>query len=514
MKEKITNNLSLKILSLIVAIFIWLLVINVDNPIITKTFVVTDVQLLNEAYIDADGKMCMRDEEQQPIRVTIKAKRKILDDISVMDIRAVADLQQAVSLDTTPVMVPITASVGKIPAENIQVSPQNLSLHIEDKETQEFVVTVTTNNTRPDKGYEIGNLISNPEKIRITGPTSLINKIDKVVASVNVNGAVADVTQETDVTVIDKNGEEFSSQDLNYLNVSKVYVSAVVASVNVNGAVADVTQETDVTVIDKNGEEFSSQDLNYLNVSKVYVSARLWKVRTDVKISAECSGSTAEGYQVESVTTTPNVISVAGSDEALSALTDVKISAECSGSTAEGYQVESVTTTPNVISVAGSDEALSALAEQNNTIWILADAIDISGKDKDHEEKINISEYLPEGLKLTSDSSEDVFVHVNILPQGSTVCEIPTKNIKVENMPKGMQAAFDAAQIEVRVKKTREDMDDLKEKDIKASIDLKDKEEGSYELPVKIQIPEGYELVDDVTTGVEVSEISTAEENS
>lgn len=426
MKEKITNNLSLKILSLIVAIFIWLLVINVDNPIITKTFVVTDVQLLNEAYIDADGKMCMRDEEQQPIRVTIKAKRKILDDISVMDIRAVADLQQAVSLDTTPVMVPITASVGKIPAENIQVSPQNLSLHIEDKETQEFVVTVTTNNTRPDKGYEIGNLISNPEKIRITGPTSLINKIDKVVASVNVNGAVA-----------------------------------------------DVTQETDVTVIDKNGEEFSSQDLNYLNVSKVYVSARLWKVRTDVKISAECSGSTAEGYQVESVTTTPNVISV-----------------------------------------AGSDEALSALAEQNNTIWILADAIDISGKDKDHEEKINISEYLPEGLKLTSDSSEDVFVHVNILPQGSTVCEIPTKNIKVENMPKGMQAAFDAAQIEVRVKKTREDMDDLKEKDIKASIDLKDKEEGSYELPVRIQIPEGYELVDDVTTGVEVSEISTAEENS
>lgn len=426
MKEKITNNLSLKILSLIVAIFIWLLVINVDNPIITKTFVVTDVQLLNEAYIDADGKMCMRDEEQQPIRVTIKAKRKILDDISVMDIRAVADLQQAVSLDTTPVMVPIMASVGKIPAENIQVSPQNLSLHIEDKETQEFVVTVTTNNTRPDKGYEIGNLISNPEKIRITGPTSLINKIDKVVASVNVNSAVA-----------------------------------------------DVTQETDVTVIDKNGEEFSSQDLNYLNVSKVYVSARLWKVRTDVKISAECSGSPAEGYQVESVTTTPNVISV-----------------------------------------AGSDEALSALAEQNNTIWIPADAIDISGKDKDHEEKINISEYLPEGLKLTSDSSEDVFVHVNILPQGSTVCEIPTKNIKVENMPKGMQAAFDAAKIEVRVKKTREDMDDLKKKDIKASIDLKDKEEGSYELPVRIQIPEGYELVDDVTTGVEVTEISTAEENS
>lgn len=426
MKEKLANNLSLKILSLIVAVLVWLLVVNVDNPIVTKTFVVTDVQLLNEAYIDADGKMCMRDDEQEPIRVTVKAQRKVLDEISSLDIRAVADLQQAVSLDTNPVMVPITASISGIQPDNIEVSPQNLSLHIEDKETQEFVVNVTTNGTKPDRGYEIGELVSSPEKIRITGPTSLINKIDKVTASVDVNGASS-----------------------------------------------DVTQETDVTVIDKNGEEFSDQDMKYMNVSRVYVTARLWKVRTDVKLSAECSGTPADGYQIESVTTTPNVISV-----------------------------------------TGSDEALAALAEQNNTIAISADAIDVSGKDKDYEEKIKISDYLPEGLKLTADSSEDVFVHVNILPQGSKVCDVPTKNITVKNMPDGMQVAFDAAQIEVRVKKTEEDLADLREKDIKASIDLKDKGEGTYEIPVDIKIPDGYELVDDVTTGIEVSKISKAEENS
>ena len=138
----------------------------------------------------------------------------------------------------------------------------------------------------------------------------------------------------------------------------------------------------------------------------------------------------------------------------------------------------------------------------------------ISGRDKDCEEKINISDYLPEGLKLTSDSSEDVFVHVNILPEGSTVCEVPTKNIKVENVPDGMQVAFDAAQVELRVKKTKEDLGDLKEKNIKASIDLKDKKEGTYEVVVDIEIPEGYELVDEVKTQIEVSRISKAEENS
>ena len=421
MNKKIANNLSLKILSVAIAILIWLLVVNADNPIGTKSFVIGDVQLLNEAYLDADGKMCMQDDKQESIRVTIKTNRKTLDRITASDIKAVADLQQAVSLNTDPVMVPITVSCDKVLPDNIEVTPQNLSIHIEDKDTQEFVVNVTTNNTKPDKGYEVGTLTSNPEKLKITGPTSLINKIDKVNASVDVDGASE-----------------------------------------------DVTEETDVKIIDKNGEEFTDTDMAYLNISKVSVTARLWKVRPEVRIKAEYEGTLADGYEVESISTTPNVISV-----------------------------------------AGSDEALSALEEQNNTITIPSSATDVSGKDSDYEVKINISDYLSQGLKLTSDSSEDVFVRVNILPQGSSVCEVPTKNIKVENAPESMQVAFDTAKIEIRIKKTEEDLSDLKESDIKASIDLKDKTEGSFEVPVKIEIPEGYELVDEVTTGVEISPIST-----
>ncbi len=421
MNKKIANNLSLKILSVAIAILIWLLVVNADNPIVTKSFVIGDVQLLNEAYLDADGKMCMQDDKQESIRVTIKTNRKTLDRITASDIKAVADLQQAVSLNTDPVMVPITVSCDKVLPDNIEVTPQNLSIHIEDKDTQEFVVNVTTNNTKPDKGYEVGTLTSNPEKLKITGPTSLINKIDKVNASVDVDGASE-----------------------------------------------DVTEETDVKIIDKNGEEFTDTDMAYLNISKVSVTARLWKVRPEVRIKAEYEGTPADGYEVESISTTPNVISV-----------------------------------------AGSDEALSALEEQNNTITIPSSATDVSGKDSDYEVKINISDYLSQGLKLTSDSSEDVFVRVNILPQGSSVCEVPTKNIKVENAPESMQVAFDTAKIEIRIKKTEEDLSDLKESDIKASIDLKNKTEGSFEVPVKIEIPEGYELVDEVTTGVEISPIST-----
>lgn len=424
MKKKLTNNLSLKILSLGIGILVWLVVVNIDNPITTKSFTITDVEVLNEAYIDADGKMCLQDEDQSPVRVTIQGPRRVLDDISIDDVTAVADLQQAVSLNTDPVMVPITVTCRRITTDNITVTPQNLSLHLEDKETQEFVVNVTTNNTRPDKDYEVGTLTSSPEKIKITGPTSLINKIDKVNASINVEGA-------TDTVV----------------------------------------NNTTVQIIDKNGEEFSDTDKSYLNLSEVTVTARLWKVQSDIRISADYSGTPAEGYEVIGITTTPNVISV-----------------------------------------AGSNDALEALASTNNTISIPPEAVDVTGLDKDYESKINISDYLPEGIKLTSDSSEDVFVLVNILPEGSTLYEVDTKNITVENLADGLQVAFDTATIEVRIKKTDEEADNLKTKDIEASIDLRDMtEDGTYDVPVSIVLPDGYELVDDVTAGIEVSEITTAE---
>jgi len=90
-------------------------------------------------------------------------------------------------------------------------------------------------------------------------------------------------------------------------------------------------------------------------------------------------------------------------------------------------------------------------------------------------------------VKLTSDSSEDVWVTVSILPAGSREFEFPTKNIEVKNKPKDLQVTFETAQIEVRIKSDNKDLDDLNnDKDIKAYIDLDGKKEGSYEVPVEI----------------------------
>lgn len=425
-KRKITDNIPLKIMSVAVAVVLWLIVVNIDNPIGTNYYTINDVELINKEYVESSdtiGKMCMPEQNQDSIKIAITASKKIRDKIKVTDISAVADLQQAVSLDTNPVMVPITVtcSVPGVSSNDIKVTPQNLSVNLDEKETQEFVVNVSRGDTKPGKDYEVGSLTANPEKVRITGPKTLVNKIDKVNATIELDGNTPDFTQDVNLTIIDKNQEALSDSEMNSLRIE--------------------------------------------NNAKVVVTARLWKIRQGVGISASYVGTPADGYEVGSVKTVPDTISV-----------------------------------------AGSTEGLESLAENNNVITIPADSIDISGESKDVEKKISLNNLLPDNVKLTSDSSEDVWVTVNILPVGSKEFDIPTKNIEVKNKPDDLQVTFETAQIELRIKSDTKNMDDLDaKKDIKLSIDLDGKKEGNYEVPVKVVLPDGYETVEDVTTEVVIS---------
>lgn len=425
-KRKITDNIPLKIMSVAVAVVVWLIVVNIDNPVGTNYYTLTNVELINKEYVESSdtiGKMCMPEEKQDSIRIAITTNKKIRDKIKVSDITATADLQQAVSLDTNPVMVPITVtcSVPGVTPNDIKVTPQNLSVNLDEKETQEFVVNVSRGDTKPGKDYEAGSLTANPEKVRITGPKSLVNKIDKVNATISLDGNTQDFTQDVNLTIIDKNQEALSDSEMNSLRIE--------------------------------------------NNAKVSVTARLWKIRQGVGISA--------GYV---------------------------------GSPASGYQVGTVTTVPDTISVAGSTEGLETLNQNDNTITIPADSIDISGESRDVERKISLKDLLPDNVKLTSDSSEDVWVTVSILPEGSREFTLSTKDIEVKNKPDDLQVTFETAQIEIRIKSDTEDLDDLNtETDIKASIDLKGKEEGNYKVPVTLSLPDGYETVENVSTEVVIS---------
>ena len=402
---------------------------HLDNPVSSKSITIAgeNVELQNTAYVDSANMMCMQDDDPDPIRVTITGERRLLSRITQANITLTADLQQAGSLDTDPVMVPITASCPGISPENIKVTPQYLSVRLEEKVTQEFLVNVNYGSSQPGKGYEVGSQTASPEKVKITGPKSLVNKIDKVNATVDVDGRTKDFSEEAELNIIDKNQDSLAGR-MAYLTIDN---------------------------------------------TKVVVTTKFWKIRTGVNIGADYVGVPADGYQVESVTTVPDTVSI-----------------------------------------AGTDEALETLKQNDNTIWIGGTDIDITGETTDIEKKVSLKDVLPEDVKLTSGTSEDVWVKVSILPIGSHSYGLPSNQVTVDNLADNLLVTFGTDKIEIRVKATDGELDDFNLDEVKASVDLKDMGVGSYQIPVTVKLPKGFELLDDVVADVTISEVSNSDTNN
>ena len=111
-------------------------------------------------------------------------------------------------------------------------------------------------------------------------------------------------------------------------------------------------------------------------------------------------------------------------------------------------------------------------------------------------------------MKLARDINSTVIATVKILPYNSRDYEVSPTQIKVENKPENMNYKFEPDKIVARIKAKEEDLDNLKTDDIQMKIDLKDAKAGENTLPVTVTLPEGYELVEDITVKVALIEAS------
>ncbi|MBS6194682.1 MAG: hypothetical protein KH828_03760 [Clostridiales bacterium] len=430
MKKKLTENLTLKIVSVLVAVLIWLFASNASDPVIMENYSAR-VNVINDDYILKSGKTYRLDETKREVTVYIRGKTSVVT--ARKDIAVEADMTQIVDLseDSGLVYVPVQFKpVSGISMKDVEIYPKTIPVYIEDMESKEFVITVNTEG-KPVTGYEIGECVPSTEKVLIQGPKSMINKIKSVVATVNVNGLASDTKKTASLKLIDQNGSAYD-EAMDYVRF-----------------VAVNEQRT------------------------IDVDVKLWKIVDNIKIKANYSG-------------TPSY----------------------------GYQVDKITTTPEEISVAGSEEALKTLAENNNTVEIPADLIDIAGSGQDQEFNIKLNTLLKEedGFKIPENASQSVLVKVSILPYDSKEFGVKTANITIKGLEKNLWATFGQDTLQVRVKGREADLEELLAEEIQASIDLTDKTEGEYTVPVTITLPEGYMQVESVTTTVQLTKVQNTDE--
>ena len=184
----------------------------------------------------------------------------------------------------------------------------------------------------------------------------------------------------------------------------------------------------------------------------------------------------------------------------------MKLSVAYSGTPADGYQITEITTSPTEITVAGDENALSILAEQNNTISIPADRVSVEGAKADLSMEVELSDLLPADLKLSSTMKDSVMVYVTVLPNGSREFSLDVEDIRTENLASDLAVSYDQSEFKIRVKGSDSALNMLDLSQVTAVIDLKGKSIGDYTVPVKITLPAGYQLVDEVNITIHLKE--------
>ena len=221
MKKWFTNNLGLKFLALFGSFLLWLIVVNINDPVDYQTFTGVQVELVNANAITDEGKIYEILDNTNVITVRVAAKRSILDALSRENIRAVADLSEVTITNT--VSIKLSTNKYNSSIESIDSNTEYLKLNIEDIKRKQLVIDTVTTGT-PADGYLVGTVSSDQNLVRLSGPESVIARINSAQVIVDVSGMKEDISTSAELRLYDADGKQIVNDS----------ITANITAVNVN----------------------------------------------------------------------------------------------------------------------------------------------------------------------------------------------------------------------------------------------------------------------------------------
>lgn len=222
MEKKLTNNLGLKILAVLFSFALWLIVVNMNDPVITVPYSGIQVEIVNKEAITEQGKIYEIIENTGTVTVSITANRSIIDTINRENIHAVADMKEVSFMDTVRIETYSDKNNDKI--DNIKSHTENLKLKIEDMKKVQLVVTPMVVGV-PADGYVLGEVSTDQNIVRIAGPESVVSSISKAVVVVDVGGMTSGIKTNAELKLYDAKDNLITNPNITQ-NITSLDVSA------------------------------------------------------------------------------------------------------------------------------------------------------------------------------------------------------------------------------------------------------------------------------------------------
>ncbi|MBN1246822.1 MAG: hypothetical protein JXC32_04150 [Anaerolineae bacterium] len=178
MSRWISRNLSLLVVSLVLAFFLWAVALEAEDPTRLDTYGSTIPVELRDLPED----MTTYGTDNPRVRVDILAPQSVWSNLTADDISAYIDLTDVA---TGTLTLPIQVSVRLEPAEVRAIAPETLDLVVERIAEKEVPVFLRVQGA-PAMGFRSEPAELAPQTLRIRGPESKVEQVTKAMISVSV----------------------------------------------------------------------------------------------------------------------------------------------------------------------------------------------------------------------------------------------------------------------------------------------------------------------------------------
>lgn len=362
LKMSLTNNIGLKFLAVLIALVLWLAIVNVNDPEKTITVSNIPISVTNESAITSRD-MVYNVKSEQYLNITVSGKRSIVSNLSAEDFRATASLKELSKVNSIPVDVTTkNASLGR-KITIVKQSAQTILVDVENVEEKDFTDLVVEYTGKVADGYVAGLSSMSTDEVTVKAPTSIIDKIKKVAVRCSLDGTNTNISKKCPVILYDKNDKEIKSDEIE-LSDKKIRVN-----------------------------------VNVLRAKQVPIST----------INKDKLGKPADGYVVDDVILSSDSITVYGSEESLDSIESLDIQDDIDVSDAKGDVTQNIDVTgklPKGLSVSGeSTITVKVVIKKLITRTFEYDASEVSLNDLSSDLDVQL---VTKKVKVTLQGEEEV----------------------------------------------------------------------------------------------------------
>ena len=361
-QELLMKDLGWKLLSVAIAATMWFMVINIKQPVDTRTYTrpiaIEHMDVLTKRGLTVGNEEALHNTK---IAVKVKAQRTALDRLSqspewITPTVDLSELAYAVNGDSVVLPVNVSMQDGISGYDIVSKSPAVVEVRVETLREKKFPVEIAWVGEAPDKSNLSEPKLSS-ETVIVSGPASVVKKVSAVHALVKA--------------------DEIGKADAIWAKLQAVDSHGNV----IHGVKTDVEE--------------------------IIVSYQRYEMK-QIPIRADITGTPAPGYRAGNVVCTPSFIEVVGSKETLDELDALNLeSIDVSGRTIGLTKVFSLKDyLPDDISLKGNHDSVQVTVEidtqSSRSFNLSSSQISIYGQEDGKDYSI------PDGIRLTLSGDDDI----------------------------------------------------------------------------------------------------------